>query len=215
MERTITVKGTGHVSLRPDLIVVRLDVTSKAARYEETMQQAATALARLKRAIEQAGFAHADLKTSDFSVNTDYERYKDKDGEYHSRFVGYVCEQRTKLEFALDAERLSRVIVAISDARAEPKLAIEFTVKDKAAIQDALLVSAAENAKKRATLLATGAGGTLGTLQKIDYTWGEIHLISPTRVAYSHDLMSSEASFDFEPETIDASDTATFVWSLV
>jgi len=49
MERTITVKGTGKVSAKPDLIVVRMDLSSRAVRYEETMSGAALAVTRLQR----------------------------------------------------------------------------------------------------------------------------------------------------------------------
>lgn len=215
MERTITVKGTGKVSAKPDLIVVRMDVTTRATRYEETMNEAATAIARLQKAIEKANFEKAALKTTDFSIDTDYESYRDEDGNYKSRFRGYVCVQKTKLEFPLDTKRLSRVIESISNSMAEPKLSINFTIKDVDAVQDELLASAAANARHRAELLAKGAGATLGELLQIDYTWGELHVFSPTRLTFSEDILySQERMPELEPDDIDLSDNATFVWAL-
>lgn len=215
MERKITVKGTGNVSSRPDLIVIHMDLVSKAPRYEDTMTEAASAVSHLQKAITRAGFDKTDLKTSDFSIDTEYESYRDRDENYRSRFVGYVCKQKTKLEFTLDTSKLSDVIEQISQSRANPKLSIRFTMKDPNAIEDQLLVSAAENAKKRAELLAKGAGAELGDLLQIDYTWGEIHLFSPTNVLYSQDVVYSESRMpELEPDDIDVSDSATFVWSL-
>ncbi|WP_214693782.1 MULTISPECIES: SIMPL domain-containing protein [unclassified Exiguobacterium] len=215
MERTITVKGTGNVSSRPDLIVIHMDLVTKAPRYEETMTDAANAVAQLQKAIVRAGFEKKDLKTSDFSIDTEYERYQDKHNNYRSRFVGYVCKQKTRLEFPLDTSKLSDAIEQISQSRANPVLSIRFTMKDPNAIEDQLLVNAAENAKKRAELLANGAGATLGDLLQIDYTWGEIHVFSPTSVLYSQDVVYSESRMpEIEPDDIDVSDTATFVWSL-
>lgn len=215
MERTITVKGTGKVSSRPDLIVVQMDLLSTAPRYEETMTKAATAVSHLQKAVEKAGFETISLKTTDFSIDTKYESYKDEQGNYQSRFVGYVCKQNMKLEFALDTKRLSDVIGQISMSRAEPKLSIHFTMEDQDAIEDQLLLSAAENAKKRAGLLAKGAGAELGELLSIDYTWGEVHIISPTRMLYEEDIVYSEMRMpEIEPDDINVSDTATFIWSL-
>lgn len=215
MERTITVKGTGKVSAKPDLIVVRMEIASRAARYEETMNGAATAISRLQNAIVKADFEKTALKTTDFSIDTDYESYRDEDGNYKSRFRGYVCVQKTKLEFPLDTNRLSRLIEQVSNSKAEPNLSIHFTVKDADALQDALLVNAAQNARHRAELLAEGAGATLGELLQIDYTWDELHVFSPTRLTFSEDILySQERMPDLEPDDIDLSDHATFVWAL-
>jgi len=215
MERTITVKGTGKVSAKPDLIVVRMDLSSRAVRYEETMSGAALAVTRLQKAIEKAGFSKSDLKTTDFSIDTDYESYRDEEGNYKSRFRGYVCKQKTKLEFPLDTKQLSVVIGHVSNSLAEPKLSISFTVKDADSIQDELLASAAANARHRAEVLAKGAGATLGDLLQIDYTWGELHLYSPTRLTLHDEVLFSEAVMpELEPDEIDLNDSATFVWAI-
>lgn len=215
MERTITVKGTGNVSSRPDLIVIHMDLVTKAPRYEETMTEAANAVAQLQKAIVRAGFEKKELKTSDFSIDTLYDQYRDKDKNYRSRLIGYACRQKMKVEFPLDTSKLSDAIEQISQCRANPLLSIRFTMKDPNAIEDQLLINAAENAKKRAELLAKGAGATLGDLLQIDYTWGEIHVFSPTSVLYSQDVVYSESRMpEIEPDDIDVSDTATFVWSL-
>lgn len=215
MERTITVKGTGKVSSRPDLIVIQLDLISRAPRYEETMNQAAAAVAELQKAISKAGFEKEALKTSDFSIDTEYEHFRDKHKDFKSRFIGFVCKQNTKLEFDLDTKRLSDVIGHISSSRAEPKLSIRFTMKDPDAVEEELLVNAAESAKKRAELLAKGTGAALDELLSIHYTWGELHMFSPTSVMYEEDIVYSEARMpEIEPDEIKVSDTATFVWSL-
>lgn len=215
MDRTITVKGKGKVSAKPDLIVVKMDLTSRAARYEETMKEAAVAMNRLQKAIEQAGFEKSSLKTSDFSIDIENERYRDKHDNYKSRFKGYVCRQMTKLEFPLDMNQLSRAIEQVSNSLAEPKLSISFTIKDVDAVQDELLESAAANARHRAELLVKGAGSTLGNLLQIDYTWGEIHLYSPTRVSLGEETLYSEASMpNLEPDDINLTDSAKFVWEI-
>jgi len=110
---------------------------------------------------------------------------------------------------------LSSVIEHVSNSLAEPKLSISFTIKDADTIQDELLASAAANARHRAELLAKGAGATLGDLLQIDYTWGELHLYSPTRLTLHDEVLFSEAAMpELEPDEIDLSDSATFVWAI-
>lgn len=216
MERTITIRGTGKVSLRPDLIVIQMDLVSKHLQYEETMTQAATAVAQLQQVVEKSGFEKEKLKTSDFSIDTEYEHYRDENQNYKTRFTGYVCKQNMKLEFDLDTKRLSTIITQIGNSKAEPKLSIRFTVKDRDLVEDQLLMSAAESAKKRAALLTKGAGAELGELLSIDYSWNELRLHSPTLVQYEEKsmLFAEESMPEIEPDDIHVSDSATFVWSL-
>lgn len=216
MERTITVRGTGKVSLKPDLIVIQMELVSRDPNYEKTMTLAATTVAQLQKAIVKAGFKREDLKTSDLTIDTENEHYRDENHEYKTRFVGYVCKQNMKLEFELDTKRLSHLIVQIGDSAVEPKLSIRFTVKDRDVVEDQLLMSAAESAKKRAALLVKGAGAELGELLTIDYSWNELRLHSPTLIQYEEkvSLFAEESMPEIEPDDINVSDSATFVWSL-
>jgi uncharacterized protein YggE len=45
------------------------------------------------------------------------------------------------------------VLTAIANAPVDPKLNIQFSVKDKAAVNEELLVSATENAKRKVDIL--------------------------------------------------------------
>ena len=82
----------------------------------------------------------------------------------------------------------------------------------------ALLESACVNAKQKAEILTRAAGVTLGTLLSIDYNWGELHLYSPTSCSVGSDdlLMTCSAPADMaiEPDDIDVSDSAVFVWEI-
>ena len=59
---------------------------------------------------------------------------------------------------------------------------------------------------------------TLGTLLSIDYNWGELHLYSPTSCSVgSADLAETcgaPADMAIEPDDIDVSDSAVFVWEI-
>ena len=216
MNRIITVKGTGNVKVKPDLIVITMSLESIHLDYNRTMKLAAEAVEGLLKAIQSLGFVKTDLKTTNFNISTHYESYRDNDNNYKSKFDGYLCEQGLKLEFDFDTEMLSKVLTTISKANIEPRLNIQFSVKDKDAVSEELLVSATENAKRKAEILAKASGVILGDLISIEYNWGELHLYSQTRYAMEDQLMKfSEASApSIEPEDIDVSDTVSFVWEI-
>lgn len=52
----------------------------------------------------------------------------------------------------------------------------------------------------------------------IDYNWGELNIISPTDYMMEEKCMAMPvgalADMDIEPDDIDVSDTATFVWEI-
>ena len=93
---------------------------------------------------------------------------------------------------------------------------MQFTVKDKGAVDAALLQSACANAKAKAEILTKASGVTLGELVSIDYNWGELHLYSPTHYEMEADCLmkicAAPTAMDIEPDDIDISDSVTFVW---
>ena len=216
MERKITVKGTGYASVKPDLIVVTLHVVSKDFDYETVMKKATDASHQLADALEGVHFTKEDLKTTDFTVNTEYKSTKGTSGNYQSVFDGYQVRQSFRLEFMLDFKQLAKALTAISKLSVEPELNIQFTVKDSAGVSEALLRSATQNAKEKAMILANASGVQLDDLINIDYNWSRIDLYSQTdyRMRTSSMKLSEEIDPYIVPEDIDVTDTVTFVWEI-
>lgn len=216
MNRIITVKGTGKVSLAPDLIVVSMTLKTVDMEYDKSVQMASEHLQKLREALTGIGFAEDDLKTTNFNVCAEHESRRDEKGNYKSVFVGYACIHGLKLEFDFDNKRLSAVLTAVSDCIAEPDLNIRFTVRDKDAASDLLLKNAAENARHKAEILAAASGVALGKLVSVHYNWGELDTYSRTGVAMDRKCMAMGNGVDMSitPENIDLSDTAAFVWEI-
>ena len=95
--RTITVKGTGNVSARPDYIILSLNIETLSKTYDRAMSEAAERIERLQGAAVCVGYRKEDLKTTSFDVQTRYENVKDRQGNYKREFVGYACSYRLKL----------------------------------------------------------------------------------------------------------------------
>lgn len=214
--RTITVKGIGAVSVKPDLIVLRLSMETAEYEYDAAMKAAAEKIDFLNKALEAAGFEKKSAKTADFRVCADYDRLNDGKGNYTSVFMGYKCRHELKIEFDFDTKRLAKALSEISKCIAKPEISIDFTVKDSSAVGGELLKAAVKNAREKAEILCAASGAKLGELLSIDYNWGELHLYSATDYDVEGKCMMLGAAddMDIEPEEIKARDTATFAWEI-
>lgn len=220
MTRSISVKGIGKVSAKPNFAVLSLKLEGKDKDYDKAMEVSATQLSQLNESLVSIGFETNAVKTTNFSVHADYDQLRDEKGNYQRIFRGFLCSHQLKLSFDFEAKRLAQTLAAVSKCLANPELSVAFTVKDPAAINEALLREAAMNARKKAELLCDASGEKLGKLLTIDYNWAEINIYSDTHyeMAY-YDCLRSETpmmgkSIDIEPNDIDVSDTATFVWEI-
>ena len=217
--RTITVKGVGAVSVRPDQTELCMELENLDLDYEVAMTKAASQIAELLGAFAGLGFEKSELKTTDFDVNMKYENVKDRFGNYSNVFKGYRVSHSLKLAFDLDASLIGRVLAAVASCKAKPELSIRFGIKNPGAVSAALLRSATENAKEKAGILCESAGVRLGALVSVDYSWGELAVYSRTRYAVQEECVCCSATpisgMEFEPDDIDARDSATFVWEIL
>ncbi len=219
MPRTITVKGTGRVQVRPDYVVLTMNLKASGKEYEKVMEMAEKQLEELKKSIEEAGYDKKDTKTTDFNVRTEYDSVMNDNGSYRREFKGFVCSHQLKLSFDFDMYSLMKALGAVSNCMAHPEFNIAFTVKDLNKVNEELLKAASENARKKAEVLCAASNVKLGNLLSIDYNWGELNIYSRTRYEMDNCIVSaktmSSRSMDIEPDDIDVSDSAAFVWEIL
>ena len=166
------------------------------------------------------GFERADLKTLNFSVDTEYESYQDREGNYKQRFAGYRFRHVMKVKFFSDNDRLGKVLYALANCPVTPEFRISYTVKDPEAAKNLLLGKAVADAKEKAAVLTQAADVALKDIQSIDYSWGEIdfeyrpmagNVLAEKRLAGT---MAGSYDLDLEPDDIEVSDTVTVVWEI-
>lgn len=214
-ERTLTVKGIGNVKAAPDLVIITMNLTTTTPEYTKTTECAALDIEAIRKAIVSAGHEKQDLKTTDFNIKTEYESVQDAAGNWKRKFQGYSCIHHLKLEFDLDMKRLGETITAISKSGANPEFNITFSIKDKAAVQSELLEKAVSNAAEKAAILAKASGVSLGAVQHIQYSWGELRLYSNTRFVEAGILEAPAAlGMEIEPEDVEVNDTVTVIWEI-
>ncbi len=218
--RTIRVTGKGQIKVHPDMTRITITVTGRDREYGETLRRSSEDTEYLKDVLSSFGFARTDLKTLNFSVDTVYESYRDRDGTYKQRFTGYSFTHMMKVEFPSDNERLGRVLYALANCRVKPEFRISYTVKDPEAVKNTLLGKAVADAKEKAAVLTQAGGVTLKDIQSIDYSWGEINFeYKPMTRDLSFNELSATVpaksyAIDIEPDDISVSDTVTVIWEI-
>ena len=219
--RTIRVTGKAQIKVHPDMTRITISLEGIYPDYSETLRRSSEDTEQLKDLLSTFGFERAELKTLNFSVDTQYESYKEK-GAYKQRFIGYKYCHAMKVEFESDNDRLGKILYALAHCAVQPEFRISYTVRDPEAAKNELLGRAVSDARDKAAVLTEAAGVTLKDIQSIDYSWGKIDFeIHPmNRSIMGGDSMASmvmeDSSYDMdiEPDDIEVSDTMTVIWEI-
>ncbi len=218
--KTIRVTGKGKLKVHPDMTRFTITLAGIYPEYAETVCRSSKDTEKIKDLLTPFGFERKDLKTLSFSVDPEYESYKEK-GAYKQRLIGYRYRHVLKVEFESDKERLGRILYALGKSPLYPEFRLSYTVKDPEAVKNELLGKAVRDAIAKAGVLSAAAGQKLGEIQSIDYSWGEIdfeYRLMPGAV-----MCESAASgfgspgmldMDIEPDDVDVQDTVTVVWEI-
>ena len=216
MTRTITVKGVGSFKAKPDYVVISMNIESKNKDYAKAVENANKRINILEQTVSGIGFEKGSIKTTRFGVSAQYENKKDAGGSVKRVFAGYSCSYSLKLGFDFDSGRLAETLTSIAKCEAEPMLNISFTIKDPANANEELLTSAAKSARRKAEILCAASGEELGRLISINYDWSEPNFVSRAMYDAGAECMSMmrNAVPQMEPDDIELSDTAAFVWEI-
>jgi uncharacterized protein YggE len=216
--RTITVKGTGEISQKPDLIIITMSLEAIDLDYKKTLERAEAELGFLKTALLSVGHKSESIVTSNFNVRTKYEnRYEQE--MWKETFVGYLCEHSLRLEFDYDLPVLEKTIEAITDSNANPRFNIVFSIKDQESLKSQLLERAVADSARKAEIIANAAGVKLQEIEKIEYTWTNLRLDSSSGMEMNSPIaaagmIASRMKLDIVPDEVKATDTVTVIWEI-
>jgi uncharacterized protein YggE len=157
MPETVSVGGTGRVSLTPDRFSFSVGVQTVGATVDEAVNENNTRGAAVVAALKKAGATAAEVRTSNFSIfpQQDYTQGK------LPRILGYQVTNNVSVTRSQvgDAGRLLQVAI---NAGVNTASSLNFEVSDPRRGRDEGLRAAFDDARGKAALLAQAAGRTLG-----------------------------------------------------
>jgi uncharacterized protein YggE len=152
--RTISVIGTGRVSVVPDIVDLRLGVTITAKTVEAARSANATAMAGVVGALRALEIAAGDIQTTNLSLSPAYDYSSDRNPP---RLTGYTLTNAVAVTVR-DLETVGRAIDGSLAAGATSLDGVSFRTRDTSAAEKAAREAAVADARTKAEVLAAAAG---------------------------------------------------------
>lgn len=178
-QRTISVNGSGVISITPDIASISIGVRTENADASEAVAGNNSQAAQVMAALESFGIAAEDIQTANFSI------YPRQDYNREGELIGttYVVDN-TVIVKVRDLDQVGAVLDASVRAGANSIGGISFTVEDSSEAYNQALEAAFASARSRAQALASAAGVQLGDVQSISsyVSGGPIPVVKDARV---------------------------------
>ena len=160
-DRTITVTGTASVTVQADTAIVSLAVETTADNVTDAMRENAERITAVLDALKAEGIPEADLVTESFYINTVYDF-----NSIESRIKGYSVTNGLSVTVR-DMSQVGHLIDTAFTAGANQCNGVRVTSTKAGEASDQALADAIAEGRRRAGLVASAAGGSLGRLLSV------------------------------------------------
>lgn len=220
-KKFIRVTGKGVVTVKPDVMCISVTINDIVKDYQKCLDLSVERTNDVKALFKGFGFTSEDIKTISFGVKEEYQQVRDENGNYKREFRGYVFRHTMMVQFDFDNKRLGEILKSLaSESRLKAEFGISYTVKDKEAVKNEVIVKAVKDAKAKAELIREAADIRVSHIQKIDYSWQEV--IVERRNTFGGGFTAKESSaianayeMDIQPDDITVEDTVTLEYALL
>jgi uncharacterized protein YggE len=154
-EDSITVFGQGVVYIKPDVAYITLGYENLDKDPKKAQDDNSAQMDKIIKAVKDAGIEDADIQTSRYNVNQDYDYVNDK-----KEILGYRVTN-TILVTVKDVAKAGDVIKAAYDAGSNLFDGITFDIIKRQESYLKALDIAMERAKEKAEKLARGSGRSI------------------------------------------------------
>ncbi len=152
--RTISVSGTGIVTVAPDLATIGVGVQSKSKSLATAQGDNSTAVTSVTKVLTDAGIDKKDIQTSGYNI---YPVSKNDDNGNYVGIEGY--QVNTSLSVTIrDISKVGSLLDSIVNAGANQVLGVSFSVADPAKPASEARKAAVEDARAKADELAQASG---------------------------------------------------------
>jgi hypothetical protein len=202
---TVTVASTASVGTAPDQAAVTVEVLAEDEVAADAYEQGQTDTAAVLAAVEAAGVAREDIRTTD--VGLDRVVRDRRTPQERTVFVA-----RNRLEITVtDLDSIGAVVSAAVDGGADRIGGVRFEVADEAAARSEAIAAAVRAARGKAETMAQAAGAELGDVVRIDE--GRIdEPVYEQRGSFALGAAADEAIVP--PDELDTTVTVSVVWAL-
>ncbi len=201
---TITVTGTGKVTLVPDIAHVTVGVTINKPTVKQARADAAFAMNAVIAAVKALGIDDKDLQTVGLNL---YPQYGPNGTQ---QIIGYQISEQLQVTVR-DLDKVGDVVDAATAKGATDVNGVSFDVADPAKALDTARAQAIDAARTTAGAMASAAKVTLGTVLSIS----EASVSVPGPIYYAAGAKAQDsASTPVQVGTQDLQATVTVVFEI-
>jgi uncharacterized protein YggE len=205
-EHTITVTGTGRVTLTPNIADLRLGVNITRPTANAARDDAAAAMTKVVAAIKKAGVADKDVQTSMLSLQPVYDYSTNGNG----KLTGFQVVNIVAITVR-DITIVGDLVDASVAAGATSVDGVSFRVDNETAAEGQARTAAVADAKAKAQALAAAAGVSIAGVSSI----AENSSTVPYPVPYAAGAPAKDAmSTPVSPGTTEIDITVTVVYRI-
>jgi uncharacterized protein len=205
-QRSITVTGTGMVTLTPDIAYISIGVHTQNASAKDATAENNTQAQAVMATIKGFGVAEKDIQTTNFSI------YPQQQYDSTGKLTGilYVVDN-TVYVTVRDLTKLGDLLDAVVSSGANNVNSIQFDVADKTAALSQARLAAVADARKQADELTKATSVSLGEVQTISY----YDSTPPVAMQYAKAVtLDAASSVPVSAGSMQISTTVTIVYGL-
>lgn len=163
LPRTISVSGSGRVSVVPDVADLRLGVTITAKSVEAARAANVAVMTGVIAALREFGIAPEDVQTTNLTLSPAYDYSSNRNPP---RLTGYTLTNAVAVTVR-DLAKVGAVIDGSLAAGATSLDSIAFRTRDVVAAENAARQAAVADARAKAEVLAAAAGVSIAGVATI------------------------------------------------
>jgi uncharacterized protein YggE len=165
-DQVIVTRGHASLNRAPDLAWVSIAAEARADAPADAQRRAAEAMTAAQAGLTAAGIPSDAIRTTGYSLrpNVQYQQGV-------TTVLGYIANNQIEVRVD-DLSVLGAVLDAAGRSGATSMSGLRFDVKNRAEVEREALRLAVEDAMGRARAIATGAGGSLGSIVRIEEQGG-------------------------------------------
>ena len=216
--KTIRVTGKANMKVAPDQTKVSLTIRGFAMEYGEALAKSVEDTKIIKDALEACGIDRESLKTENFYTSEKTKSVKDQYGNTSYRHIGYDVTHYLNFTFDNNNELLGKVLYVLSKLSINPRISVNYVIKDSEQYKSELIALAVEDAKRKALVITNAAGVSLGEIIRMDYSYETFYWESRQYINMEccNVMAAPTESFDIDmtPEDTNLTDTVTIEWEI-
>lgn len=189
---SISVSGSSVRKVEPDVARVRFSIYTEESTPDEGQKKNTEDVNRVIAVIKEFGVAENKIKTENYQIYPNYEYNYDEYGMEKERVLSGYTVTNSLVVSGLDISRVGELITACVEAGINNVDGIDYTCSNYDEIYNEVLSDAINIAKKKAEVIASSSGVTLGSVKSVAEGWQD------TSYRYSNNMAMNDVAYEME-----------------